>query len=656
MLQKLRDKTSGWIATAILGLLMIPFLFVIDNRYLGGVGADNVAKVQAPPSWWKSAPSWWPASLLWSDADISTQEFRTRFQQERAQEQAQQRDSFDAEAFEKTDNKLKLLDQMVDEKVLQLLAERSGIVVGDAAIRDYIAGIQAFQVDGKFDANQYRLRLAQGNPPRTPQQFETLVRDSLQQALIPSAIADSAFLPKKSFENLFKLMGETRDIQLVTLPDPEKDTAPVSDDEIKHWYDAHQADYRDPEKVTIEYVELSPSDLPAAKPADEETLRKRYEDEKSRFVEPEQRLASHILIAAGKDPASQKAAEEKAAKLAAEAKKPGADFAALARANSEDPGSKDSGGDLGWVDRGTMVKPFEDALFGMKKGDVVGPIKTQFGYHIIKLRDVKGGEGKSFEQVKDQLAAEQLKADHDKAYSDLSGRLVDLVYKNPTELAPAAKELGLKVRTLGPFSRDNATGIAANDAVKRVAFSDAAIRDGTASDPIDLGNDHSVMLRVTGHTPEHALPLDQVHDRVVAAIHADRELKANEKAADALLARLNKGEKLDDIAAKDELKVVPIPGLPRGAPLPSAEGNNAIFAAPAPVGEKPSYGRVALPNGQVAVFAVTKVTPGDLSKLPAAQRDALRSQLAQIQGSTVARDYIAKLRKQFKVTIDESKL
>jgi peptidyl-prolyl cis-trans isomerase D len=609
MLQKLRDKTSGWIATAILGLLMIPFLFVVDNSYLGGVGANNVAKVQAPPSWWKSAPSWWPLSLLWKHHEIGTQEFRTRFEQLRMQERQQQGDAFDTRQFETKENKLRTLDQLIDEQVVRLSAENAGIVVGDDAVRNYIASIPAFQVDGKFNAEQYRMTLAQGMPPRTPEQFDAVVRDSLQQSLVAGALVESAFTPKSEFERVLKLLGETRDVDLALLPEPAADTAPVDAAQISQWYNEHPADFRQPEQVSIEYVELNAASLPPPKGADETTLRKRYEEEKARFVDPDQRLASHILITAGSDPAAQKAAEEKAAKLAAEARQPNADFAALARANSQDTGSKEVGGDLGWVERGMMVKPFEDALFAGKVGEVIGPVKSEFGYHVIKLREVKGGNGKPFEQVRDQLAAEQLKSDSDKAYSELSGKLVDLVYKNPTALEPAAKEVGLQVQKLGPFSRGDAKGVAEYPAVQRAAFSDTLVQDGTVSDLIQLQPNHALMLRVTAHTPEKTLPLDQVRDKVIAAVRADRAQLASSKAADALLERLRKGESMHALAAAEKLQLSPIPGLPRTAPVPTVAANHAIFSAPAPTEGKPSVGKVELSDGRYALFALNKITP-----------------------------------------------
>jgi peptidyl-prolyl cis-trans isomerase D len=258
--------------------------------------------------------------------------------------------------------------------------------------------------------------------------------------------------------------------------------------------------------------------------------------------------------------------------------------------------------------------------------------------------------------VRDQLAAEQLKSDTDKQYSDLSGRLVDQVYKNPTELASAAKELGLPVQTLGPFSRNDATGVAASPNVLRAAFSETLIQDGTVSDPIEIGTNHSVMLRVSAHAPEQALPLDKVRERVIAAIHADRTEQAAAKLADALLARLQKGETLEAVAAAEKLQLNPIPGLPRTAPIPTPEASRVIFSAPVPVAGKPSVGKVELADGRYALFAVTKVTPGDLAQIPPEQQAALRDQLGQIEGNAAARAYVNAIRKHLKIATQESQL
>lgn len=656
MLQKLRDKTSGWIATVILGLLMIPFLFVIDNSYLGGVGANNVAKVQAPPKWWSSAPSWWPVSLLWQHHEVSTEEFRTRFEQARMQARQEQGDAFDPREFESVENKLAVLDQLIDEQVLRLASEDVGIVISDATVRDYIANIPAFQRDGKFDVDQYRVVLAQSAPPRTPAQFEQLVRTSLQQSIIPTALAESGFATKGETERLLKLLGETRDVEIALLPEPAEDTTPVTDEQVKQWYEANTGDFRQPETVSIEYVELRGSDVPPVAVADEATLRRRYEDEKARFVAPEQRLASHILIQAGADEAAKKAAQAKAAKLAEQARQPDADFAALATANSDDPGSKAEGGDLGWVEKGVMVKAFEDALFAMQVGDVAGPVETEFGYHVLKLREVQGGQGKAFEEVREQLAAEQRLADEERAFNELSGRLVDLVYKNPTALTPAAEEVGVQVQRLGPFTRDNATGIAANPAVLRAAFSDILVQDGTVSDPIELSPNHTVMIRVTEHSPEQALPLEQARDQVIAAIRKDRAEKQSLAAAEALLKKLTEGQALPALAASENLQLMPMPALPRMAQAPSPAASRAIFAAAAPAEGKATHGKVKLEDGRYAVFAVSKVTPGNLAEIPAEQQAMLKQQLSQIDGAAAAKAYVEAMRKRFRIKTDESQL
>ncbi len=662
MLQTLRDKTSGWIATVVLGLLIIPFAFVGVNEYMGG-GTDNaVAKVEAPPTWWKSAPAWWPVSMLWQHEEVTQEEFRNRFEQARQQQRQAMGENFDPREFETKENKLLVLDQLIDQKVMQLNAKRSGIAVSSEAVRQSIAKEPAFQVDGKFDAARYTTLLSSQVPALTPVAFEQQERDRLQMALIPQGIGESGFVTGKEMDRLIRLLGETRDVTIAALKAPEAnaDTAAVTDAQIKAWYDAHPANYKQGESVTLEYVDVDGSVAPGTPvtPVDEAALRARYEQEKSRFMTGEQRLASHILIMVPADAnaAAQKVGEQKAAALAAQARQPGADFAVLAKANSEDPGSKDGGGDLGWVDRGVMTKAFEDALFAMKAGEITGPIKTEFGYHVLQLREIKPGQGKSFEEVRDVLAREQAEADGERVYNDLAGRVVNEVLKNPTSLAPAAKAVGLPVQRIGPFSRATASGIAANPAVLRAAFSDSLVQDGTVSDPIEIAPKHSVFIRVLQHTPEQAQPIAQVRDAVIAAIRADRAAKAAEKAADAILARIAKGETLQAIAAADKLQSGELPGIPRGAPMPSPEINAAIFATQKPAAGKASAGKARMEDGNYAVFAVNKVTEGDLTKITPEQRMQLQQQVAQMGAAGDVASYVGALRKQYKITRREDKL
>ncbi|KAF1710436.1 peptidylprolyl isomerase [Pseudoxanthomonas kalamensis DSM 18571] len=656
MLQTLREKTTGWVATLVLGLLIIPFAFVGVNDYLTG-GADNsAARVQAPPSWWKSAPTWWPVSKLWETEEISVDEFRTAFEQARQQQRQIQGEAFDARGFETADNKRKVLEQLIDQRAMLLAARLAGIEVSDVAVQKSISEETAFQVDGKFNPDTYVSILQMNN--MTPVGFQQRERERLQSALLPLGIGDSEFVTAKEAERLMKLLGETRDVVLGLMPPPPADEGEVADADVNAWYDEHTADFMKPETVTLEYIDLDGAALPAPEAPSEESLRQRYEQEQTRFMSNEQRLASHILIAvpADADAATREAAEKKAAALVEQARQPDADFAALAKANSEDPGSASSGGDLGWVEKGIMVKPFEDALFAMQPGEVRGPVQTQFGYHVLKLNEIKAGSGKSFDEVRDELLREETEAQVDRSYNDLAGSLVTEVLKNPASLEPAAATLGLKVQTLGPFSRNDASGIAATPEVLRQAFSESLIEDGTASDPIEIGSRHSVVIRVTGHTDAQARPLQEVRDDVIAAIRADRQSKAAAAAADAVVERVRKGESLQEVAKAEKFMANAIPGLPRGTPMPSAEANEAIFAAPQPEEGKPSAGKSDLGDGRYLVFQVEKVNEGDLEQVTDEQRQQLQQQIRQIRAGEATQSYVEQLRKQFTITVHEDRL
>jgi peptidyl-prolyl cis-trans isomerase D len=656
MLQTLREKTSGWIATVVMGLLIIPFAFVGVNEYMSGGPSTSVATVKAPPGWWASAPGWWPVSMAWQHEEISVQDFQLALRNERQGQQAQQGEAFDAREFDSIDNKRKLLDNLIDRKVVELAARRNGVSVSNDALREAIASDPTFQVDGKFNGATYAALLSQQG--LTPTGYQQRLREDMTISLVPQGLAQAGFVTDRQMEELFALLGQTRDVTLAALPRPAPDNAPVTDAQARQWYEAHRGDFRRPEQVSVEYVEVDAGNLPPPPAVDEAELRRRYDADKGRFSS-EQRLASHILIpvAAGADAAAQQAAEAQAAKLAQQAKAPGADFAALAKANSKDPGSAASGGELGWVSRGMMVGPFEEALFAIAQpGQVVGPVKTEFGYHVIKLNQIKGQAGKPFEEVREQLAAEAGKEAATRHYNDVAGKLVSATLDNPDSLAAGAQASGLQVRKTGPFSRGDAPGLLANPAVLRNVFDEQQIADRTASQLIKIDDTHSLVVRVTDHGAAQDQPLDAVKEQVAAAVRGDRAGKAAAAQAEAILARVAKGESLKAIADAQALQSGQIPALPRGAPIPSQKGNAALFATPAPAKGKVAAGKVRLEDGSFVVFTVDKINPGDASQLPEAQREQFRQQVAQLYAGADVQDYVARTRRQFKVDVHEDRL
>lgn len=658
MLLKIREKTTGWIAMAILGILIVPFALFGLEQYMVQGGSSTVASIKAPPTWWSSAPSFWPVSVFWRHEEVGTDEFRNRFEQVRQQQRADQGDAFDGRAFEDVGNKRAVLESLINQKVQAMAAQAAGVTVSDSMVIDEIQRIPAFQVDGRFDPQRYQLALASQVPSQTPAQFDRMVRESLEQGLVTGTLTETNFVTNSEMDRLIRLMGEQRDVSLVLVPAAEAGAETTTDADIQAWYDAHVASYRAPERVSIEYVSLDSADMPPSPPADDETLRHRYEQQTEKVAQQEERLASHILVevASDADAATSAAAREKAEKLATEARAEGADFAGIATDNSDDVASL--GGDLGWINPGMMPGPLEDALFAMTAGQISDPVRTEFGWHVIKLREIKAGERESFEDARESLAREQAEADRERMFSDLSSRVVDAVLQNPSGLASAAEAANLTVQKLGPFDVSSNEGIAASPAVKRAAFSEILIQDGTVSDPIEIANEHNVWIRVVAHTPEEAQPLDQVRDEVIAAVRADHLQKAAGERAAGLQARLQKGESLAELAAAELLpEPETLPGVPRGAPLIAPGVSDALFAAQAAGGEDgKASGSKVLDDGRIVIFTVDKVVPGDVAAFPAEQRQMLQQQLGQAAGIDEVQALIAKLRKAMKIRVIEQNL
>ena len=659
MLQALRDKTSGWIAIAIVAVLAVPFAFFGMEQYLFQNNADYAAKVEAPPKWWRSAPDvWLVRKLAWSTTEVSAEEFRQAFDAMREQRREAEGENFDARGFETMESKREILEQLIDRAVLALAAERANIVVGNEQVQAIIGSIPAFQVDGRFDPQRYQLALQSAQPPRTPREFEASVRLDLQRALVPQAIAESAFVTAGESQRLMRLLGERRDVSFVVLPPVAVDEAPVSDADLQTWFESHANRYRAPEQVALEYIEVRGENASADGAVDEADARAHFEQVKSRFTAAERRLASHILVEvpADADAAAQQAAQAKAADIAAQAKQPGADFAALARAESDDPGSNQGGGDLGWIETGMMAGPFEDTLFAMQAGQVSDPVRTDFGWHVLQLREVDAARPVAFEDVREEMEREVRDNAGSQVYNEQVGRIVDEINRHPMSLEQAAAAAQTQVRTIAPFARGAGSGIAANPAVVQAAFSEALTQDGTVSDPIEIAPNHTVFIRVTSHTPERAQTLDEVRTRVTAEVRADRARRQAEAAADAMVAEIRGGATLQSLAEARSLEATSVPGVPRGAPVPDASANQAYFRALTPAEGATTPGRVLLADGSAVVFTVDRVIVGDPAEASEQEQTMLRQQLGALLGSEDAEVLQRALRSEMKITVNEARL
>jgi peptidyl-prolyl cis-trans isomerase D len=636
MLQAMRNKMHGWPSIIVLGLAVLAMSLFGMESYFTSQSDTFVAKV--------------------GKREISQNAFQNRMNQLRQQFSTQQGDKFDPAMFEKPETKLRVLDAMIDEQLLLQANADWGMRVSDQSLRDAIADIPAFQVSGKFDPTSYRSYLA--NSGKTSAMFEDEIRSSLATQLLPQAIDDSAIISDQRVDDYLSLATQRRDLRYFVLAKPDPADKQVTDAQIEAWYKAHQADYMNPEQVSVEYVEVDGAKLkPKAAPSDEE-LKARYEEEKQRFVQPEQRLVSHILInvPTNATPEQQKAALATADKLAAEATP--ANFAALAEKDSQDLGSRRQGGDLGWLEKGVTNAAFDSAMFALQKGQISKPVLSSDGYHIIWLRDVRSGESKPFAEVRDQLLQEATSAERDRQYNELAGKMADQTYSNPGSLEPASAALDLPIQTTPLFSRNGGEGLAANPKVVAAAFSDDVLVQGNNSSLIDLGNNHSVVIHVSKHVPAAAKPLEEVRASVQQSILQERIAVAARKQADDVLARLQKGEDMAAVAKSIDAKVVTVPEAVRGqsfqVPPPVLK---EAFLLPHPAApEKPRFAEVDMGDGGFAMVAVDKVQPGDLTKMSAEDRGLLHRQMAQAYAGEATRELLQVLRAKTKIKINNNLL
>ena len=648
MLQSIREKTSGWIATVILGLIILTFAFFGIEGYLQSDVVNYAARVEGPAKFWVFGKQ---------THEISQQEFQQAMAAAREQQRAQKGDAFDPAEFEKVENKRAILDTLIDQTIAKMAAERDGMVVSNSTVRSLIASDPQFQKDGKFDPNTYQLALAAQQMSSADN--EARIKNALMQRMVESQIAASSIVGDKELDGYLRLGEQTRDLRILEIPPLTEAPTPATDAEIKAWYDANKSKYRSPETVTAEYVELDGSALPVATVPSDEDLLKRYASEKARFGTEEQKLASHILVQVDeKAPAAAVAAAlAKAKDIAAKAKAPGADFAALARQYSDDAGSKDAGGDLGPVGKDVFGAEFDTAFAALAKGGVSDPVRLPDGWHIIQFRDIVPGSLKPFADVRAQLVAEAQESERERSFSEASAKLSDAVYADPSNLSAAAKKLNLVVNRTGAFTRSGGDGIAALAPVRKVAFSAAQLTDRQASDPIEISPNHVVVLRVIDHKVEATMPLAQVRDRVASDVLQDRVGKQAKARAEALLARAQKGEPLETLATEVGRPITPVPAATRVAPNPALTPVvDAAFRLLPPQDGKAQYGLAKLAVDHYALVTVTAIKDGDLSKYDAATRKNIREAIARMRADIEAKAYNRALRKSYTVQIAEDRL
>ena len=596
MLQKIRDRISGWFATVFLAAIALVFVFWGIN--FEGATTSTAARVNGE--------------------SIPLERVRRAWQERQAELQRQVRDELPTELVRSEQRAI--LDDFVRRELLRQRADELGYRVGDQKLVETLSSIPGLQVDGKFSRDRYAALLRQQG--RTESTFEAELREDLQIGELQRGIAVSSFVTPAELERRVALEGEQRDVDFAVIAAASFEPAEApSPEEVQRWFEANKSRFVTPETVALQYLELTLDSVAAEVAVTEEALRRHYDEvAPERFVDAEQRHGQHILVESGSDDT---AARARAESLLAQAKG-GADFAVLARENSDDIGSKAQGGDLGWSTREAYEAPFAEALFSMQKGEIRGPVKTRFGYHILRLEDVRPEHQRPFEEVRAELETEYRRDQAQSLFYERSQQLADDSFAALSELESVARKLGLQLLTVESFTRNGGGPFGAERRIIDAVFANDVLVDRQNSQPISLGDDRVIVLRVTAHSESRPQTLAEVRATVESEVRTEAGRNAATAAVDAALARLSKGAAWSEaLAGLGATPAGQVTLQRRGSEYPP-ELVTAVFGVTAP-GATPVPGKVTLASGDPVLFIVTARRPGSSQTAGAADEAAARN-------------------------------
>jgi peptidyl-prolyl cis-trans isomerase D len=526
MLQAIRDKTTGWIAYVIVFLICVPFALWGVNSYLGGGEAVPAATVDGKA--------------------ITKQNFDTAYANYRRQLERAFGGSIPDYFASEGVLKEQVLTQLIEQSALSQYVNDSYYRIGDVDLNKLIRSIEAFNTDGKFNSSIYRSQVA--SLGYSTAGFEQEFRRSQSLEQLQTGLVSTAFTVASIQKKLTSLENQTRKVRVLTRS-AQNDKIEISQAEVDEYYEQNKSHFMTTEQIRVDYIELSLDGIKASLNITEEQLLERYEQSKSGYSTPESRTASHILLTLDSD-ASDEESDSARLKLTGIRDQliQGGDFSELAKDNSEDPSSASTGGSLGEIDRGMMVKPFEDVLFEMTKGDLSSPVKTSFGWHLIRLDEVTGGETKSFDEVKSELVDEMSTQLAESKIFDLSEALANLAYEQPDSLTPAAEALDLPLQTTDWFDINFGEGIASEALIRNAAFSAEVFGQLLNSEAIELSDNRVVFLRVNEHKPAAQKVIADVSEQINAIIRQKKGQEESLKVGKQALSSLTSGESLEVVA------------------------------------------------------------------------------------------------------------
>ncbi|PUA29841.1 MAG: peptidylprolyl isomerase [Cellvibrio sp. 79] len=603
MLQNLRDNSRGVISFILIGFLVIIFALTgVEALFNWDTSANQAAKVNGE---------------VITETDVAR-----AIGNQKQQMINTYGDQVPAEFLSDEYLRKPVIENLVQRKVLFQAADSSGMVIGDSYLHEQISNSQQFKSEtGVFDNTRYQQLLR--NMGYTHGTYSKLLSEELVINQLQSGVSTTAFTTPAQLNDVVALSFQSRDISYVILPSAKiREGIAINDGEIQAYYDANQQLFTSDEQVAVDYISLSVAELTKEVSITEEQVRKQYEQNLASFVAATERHAAHILIE------NNNAEKIKAVgdKLAA-----GEDFAKLAKDYSDDLGSKEQGGDLGFSKGDAFPAEFETALAALKIGQVSAPVKTDAGTHFIKLLAEKGAEPPSFDEQKASVEEQLKRAEAETLFVAQLEKLRDLAY-NAESLADVAQELGVKVQNSGLFERNKGKDLLANAKVSTAAFSDEVLQEGNSSEVIEIDSSNVVVLKKTDYKPKQVKPIADVREQITNTLKDQKAHSLLNDQATKLIADLKANGKFEELSKANGVELKQVKAITRSNAEVDADVLRYAFSMSKPQTGSKSYGSVPTNSGDLAVVVLEAVTAGSFDKVTAEQKTAIVAQLGNIYG------------------------
>ncbi len=627
MLRDIKQKSSGLFAKIIMGLLIIAFGFWGVSGSLLMANNDSAATVNGK-------------KITINDFNIAVQNSKSRLR-------GQFGDNLGSEYFDSENFKRGVLNQIVDAELLRQEAEKFSYDVSPSRVKEYIQSIEGFQIDGKFSPESYANYL--NRVKKSAELLERDIKDDIKGSAIRNMVGQSAISLDSEIITQIKFAKQKRDFDYIELSskDYEKDIE-VTEEEINSHYKEFSADYMTPEQVSLNYIELSVTDLLSGIELTEDEIKDSYEDRKDTLMTAEKRKAQHILLPVSDDANAVKIEIDKVAKRIAN----GEDFSEVAKEVSKDPGSAPSGGNLGWVSQGDMVEAFDKKLFSMKSGEISEPVLSKFGYHLIKVNEIKSPKIPAFEEIKDQIVSDLKLEKASEEFLSKADKLDTAIIDSDNSLDIAAESVHLELKSTDLFAQGRGVGIAANPKFSAAAFSDAVKTDNEISEMLDLGENHVAYIHIKEHNIPKVKELSEVSDIIKNKILAEKSFELVKTKVAEFKKQISSSEKtLADIAQSLNKEVVEAKDVERTGSKQPFKLVQEVFSLK--LDENSSVHSVEATANSIALVNLKAINNADTTKLTDDEKAVISSQIERTATNAELSNIVKTLQEEASIIINE---